>query len=140
MSREQQLRRIAEDMFNSETRRGWIANNCSAAGDVDPNITQQKYVERFIERNKDHDIDELLECADIARPSNMLTAHEKVDSEPGIGAKMKWPSNEGDAAEPQNVRELLSGASRGWRLPNRKQESPQPTRKALHKEKPRGRR
>jgi hypothetical protein len=76
MSREEQLRRIAEDMFNSETRRGWIANNCSAAGDVDQNITEQKYVERFIERNKDRDIDELLERADIARPSNMLTAHE----------------------------------------------------------------
>lgn len=77
MTRDEQLKRIAADMFNSETRRGWIINNCSAAGNVDPDITELEYIERFGEQNKDRDIDELEELANDARPSNSLTAHER---------------------------------------------------------------
>lgn len=73
----ERLMALAADMFHSETRRGWIANNCSAVGDVDPNITKQDYIERFLEKHADSDIDKLEEKADIARPSNLLTTHER---------------------------------------------------------------
>jgi hypothetical protein len=80
-TRGEHLRRIAADMFNSEARRGWIANSCSWIGrDVDPNISEQEYVELFIERNRDRDLDELEEMADLARPSNMPTAYEREQS------------------------------------------------------------
>jgi hypothetical protein len=74
----EQLKRIALDMFNSETRRGWIAIKCSSLGDdADPNITEEKYVQRFVEKNKGCDLDELEDIADIVRPSNMPTAYER---------------------------------------------------------------
>jgi hypothetical protein len=66
------MRSTALDMFNSETRRGWIANKCSLIGpDADPNISEQEYVRRFVEQNKDRDLDELEVAADMVRPSNM---------------------------------------------------------------------
>jgi hypothetical protein len=75
---DEHLKRIAADMFNSETRRGWIANNsCWLGDDVDSDITEQEYVERFVEQYKDRDLDELEEMADDARPSNMPTAYER---------------------------------------------------------------
>jgi hypothetical protein len=74
------LKWLAADIFNSETRRGWLANGCSWLGkDVAPQITKEKYVELFVERYKDRDINELEEMADIARPSNMPTAHERYE-------------------------------------------------------------
>jgi len=57
-------------MFHNETRRGYLANS------EDPNITEQGYVERFLEQNKGRDIDKLEEIADIVRPSSSLTAYE----------------------------------------------------------------
>jgi hypothetical protein len=74
----QRLRNIAADMFNSETRRGWLANGCSSLGsDVNPGITEQEYIERYVEQNKGRDLGELEEMADIARPSNLPTAYER---------------------------------------------------------------
>jgi len=61
---------LAADMFHNETRRGYLANS------EDPNITEQGYVERFLEQNKGRDIDKLEEIADIVRPSSSLTAYE----------------------------------------------------------------
>ena len=56
------LKRIAADTFRSATRRGWIAN-----------ISEQDYVERFLEENKGADIEELETMADVIRPSSSLT-------------------------------------------------------------------
>jgi hypothetical protein len=69
-----QLRRIAADTYHSARRRGWLFD---PAQHPDPNIIEQEYVEQFVEKNKDRDIDELEECADVARPSNMPTAFER---------------------------------------------------------------
>ena len=55
---DEQLRRIASDMFNSETRRGWLA----------PNVSKQEYIELFVEQHRDRDLDELEEMADIDKP------------------------------------------------------------------------
>jgi hypothetical protein len=77
MTHDEHLKRIAADMFNSETRRGWIANKCSCLGGIDPKITKQEYIERFVEENKHRDLNELEEYADFARPSNMPTAYER---------------------------------------------------------------
>jgi hypothetical protein len=81
-TRDEHLRRIAADMFNSETRRGWLVNGCSWIGrDVDPNISEQEYIELFIERDRDRDLGELEEMAGDARPSNMPTAFEREMAE-----------------------------------------------------------
>jgi hypothetical protein len=69
MTRDERIKQIAEDMFSSETRRGWLAG--------EPDITEGEYVARFVERHKDSDLDELEELADDARPSNFPTAHER---------------------------------------------------------------
>lgn len=75
---DERLRDIGRDMFKSETRRGWIANKCSHVGDdADPNISEQEYVERFIELHHDRSIDELEDIADMVRPSNIPTAYER---------------------------------------------------------------
>jgi hypothetical protein len=72
-------------MFRSETRRGWLANNCSWIG-APPDCAEDQYVALFIEwsrgkgfaehRRRHPDVD-LVEMADIARPSNLPTAHER---------------------------------------------------------------
>jgi hypothetical protein len=76
--REEYLAHLAADMFISETRRGWIANGCSWLGSgVDSNMTEQQYVELFVERHKHLSLDEIEEMANDARPSNMPTAYER---------------------------------------------------------------
>lgn len=75
--RDARLRRIAADRFITDTRRGWLANNCSSVPNTNASTTEHEYVERFVELYKDRDLDELGEEADIARPSNMPTAHER---------------------------------------------------------------
>jgi hypothetical protein len=80
MTRDEHLKRIAADFFRSETRRGYIANNvtCYSQFDaVDPNITEQEYIERFVEQNKDRDLNELEKTGTMIRPSNMPTAYER---------------------------------------------------------------
>jgi hypothetical protein len=78
-ARRARLRRIAADMFVSETRRGYIANNLSMAGDIKPDITEPEYIGRFVEQNKHRDLDELEEIADIVRPSSAPTAYEREE-------------------------------------------------------------
>jgi hypothetical protein len=77
------IERIAADMFNSETRRGWLANKCSCAGDVPPDISEEAYVALFVEKYRDTNIDKLEEMADFARPSNMPTAYEREAAHTG---------------------------------------------------------
>jgi len=72
----EELEEMGADLFHSETRRGWLANNCSWIG-AGPDATRQQYVKLFIERCKGRDLDELLEMGDAARPSNMPTAYER---------------------------------------------------------------
>jgi hypothetical protein len=71
------LSSIAVDMFNSETRRGWITNGCSSVDGVEPNITEREYVDRFVEQYRGYDIGELEGWADVVRPSNRPTAYER---------------------------------------------------------------
>jgi hypothetical protein len=71
------IERIAADIFNSETRRGWLANKCSCTGDVPPDISEEAYIARFVEKYRDTYLGELVDMADIARPSNMPTAYER---------------------------------------------------------------
>jgi hypothetical protein len=70
---------IAADMFDSERRRGWLANKCSwvLGAQAHANMNEQEYIKQFIEQCKDRDIDDLEEMADAARPSNMPTAYER---------------------------------------------------------------
>jgi hypothetical protein len=75
--RQQRLLQVAARMFRADTRRGWLANGCGSLGRVDHNITQQEYIERFIEQYRDHDIDKLEEGADFAAPASSLTAYER---------------------------------------------------------------
>jgi hypothetical protein len=74
------LRRIsiAVDMFNSERRRGWLANKCGVLGERShANMNGQEYVHLFSEQFKDLEMFKLEEMADWARPSNMPTAFER---------------------------------------------------------------
>jgi hypothetical protein len=66
-TREQRLQWLAADMFDSETRRGYLAGST---------ITKQEYIQRFVEKNKNADIDQLEEIGDIVWPSTGPTAYE----------------------------------------------------------------
>jgi hypothetical protein len=93
MNDDQTIARIAADMFNSETRRGWLANKCSWIGDVPPDISEEAYIARFVEKYRDTDIGKLEEMADFARPSNMPTAYER-ENLPIVIAKQKgWDAH-----------------------------------------------
>ena len=72
----EELEEMATSMFNSETRRGWLTNDCSWIGAA-PNSTKEQYIERFVEQCKDRNLDDLEEMCDLARPSNCVTAHER---------------------------------------------------------------
>lgn len=79
MTRDERLRRVAADMYDSEKRRGWLNDPMQHAN---PHITKQDYIERFIERHSAADIGALEEAADIAKPSNMPTAYERARGVP----------------------------------------------------------
>jgi hypothetical protein len=101
MTTDERLRTVAAEMFYIETRRGWIAHSAN------PKITEQAYIERFIATNKDSDIDELEENADLVRPSNMPTAHEQ-----------KIYSDVFDALTRRLI-ETGADAARAWRMVRR---------------------
>jgi hypothetical protein len=73
---DERLRRVAADMYDSEKRRGWLNDPTQHA---DPHLTEQDYVERFIERHSGADVGALEEMADIVRPSNVPTAYERSE-------------------------------------------------------------
>jgi hypothetical protein len=70
------LKRIAKDMFDSETRSGWLANNCSWIG-ADPDSTEEQYVALYVEENWRRDITELEVEAAAARPESAPAARDR---------------------------------------------------------------